>query len=242
MGDPAIDDHGLYSGSAYKPAHPKRVGVAITARALVIHTTDMLEGTFDGLVRRISTEPGLGEGFHWVLGRTPAQGLVQMTSALRNGNHAGGSRLDKSTGKYVQFHGWYKLPDGQLVHPNTWSLGIEVHNAGYLGRRRTPAGWLHADSGAIVPDDQVHVDSVGRGWHKVTQYQLDQLGPLVDACRAFLAPMPPGVTLQPNGTYAGNGAQAAVCKSARVVGHWTLDPTNKTDPGPELTDWINALP
>jgi N-acetyl-anhydromuramyl-L-alanine amidase AmpD len=48
------------------------------------------------------------------------------------------------------------------------------------------------------------------------------------------------VTIASNGTYTDNGAKWAQLEHARIVGHVTLDPGNKTDPGPELIDWIKS--
>jgi hypothetical protein len=237
-----INATGEYSRAKQTPAHPGRRGAAITPCALVIHTTDMVEDSFSGLVDRTMHEAGNGAGYHWLIGRTPAQGVLQMTSAFRNGNHAGGSRNVGTAyaPRWIPFHGNFKLANGQLVHPNTWALGIEVHNAGYLGHRG-PHGYVHQDSGRIIADADVHVDQYGIGWQRVTQYQLDELALLTAAVRAILAPMPAGVTIAPNGTYAANRAQWAVTRTAQIVGHATLDPLNKNDPGPVLIDWINAL-
>lgn len=224
---------GWYGRARREAAHPGRIGAMIVPRAIVIHTTDMLENTLAGLVRRWSTEPGNGACAHWILGRTPAQGLIQLVSAYRNANHAGGS----------PGHGWFRTIDGKLAHlahPNTWALGIEVHAGGYLGRR-TPKGFVHRDSGQVVQDTDVYVDVRGNGWHRITPYQLDELGRLVRAARAMVSPMPAGVTIVPNGSYGANGVLWATTKTAQIVGHVTLDPNRKTDPGPQLIDWINAL-
>lgn len=232
-----IDAAGWYGRAKRVDAHPNRIGAAIAPRGFVFHTTDMLEDTFDGLVRRTAGEGGDGAGYHWLIGRSPAQGVIQMTSAYRNGNHAGGSKV--VNGQRIPWHGNLKLADGTLVHPNTWYLGCEVHNGGYLGRR-TAKGFVHRDSGRVVPDDDVFVDSRGIGWHKITPYQFDQLARLWAAARKILKPIPAGAVVMPNGTYAANGALWATTKTPQLLGHVTFDPNNKTDPGPQGIDWINA--
>lgn len=240
-GKPVSDDitvAGWYPRARRLTAHPLRVGDSITACTFVIHTTDMMKNTWDGLLQRWHEEPGEYAAAHWLIGQTPEQGLVQMISALRNGNHAGGSRI--VNGARVPYHGNYQLPNGRLVHPNTYALGVEVHNPGYLGRR-TSKGWVHKDSGAVIPDADVFVLPDGRGWAKVTDYQMGELNRLYRAVKRFLSPAPAGIAVAPNGTYAANNAAWAVTKSARVAGHATLDPNNKTDPGPELVAWINSL-
>lgn len=220
---------GRYHRARQVDAHPGRVGRAIVPCAVVVHTTDMMPGTLAGLVARWHGEPGVGAAAHFILGRDPAQGVIQMVSTLRNANHAGGAK-----------HGSYHLTSGALVHPNLWAIGIEVHAGGKL--KRNGAIWYHPDSMMHVADDQVHVDERGAGWHKITAYQLEELRLLLNAIRATLAPMPVGTTIAPNGGYAENGVApwAAVDGKPVICGHVTLDPANKTDCGPELMAWLRA--
>lgn len=225
---------GFYQRARRVDAHPGRIGPVITPRAKIIHTTDMLEGSFNGLVRSWHESPGEGPSkgscAHLLIGCTPAQGIVQMVSVFRNGNHAGGPSP-----------GHFKLPEGKLVHPNSWAVGIEVHAGGHLGKR-TPQGFVHADSRRVIPDENVFVDSKGVGWQKITPYQLYELNLLVRAIDSILAPMPAGTTIAPSGRgYASNGVPWAVAKNPVTSGHASHDPDRKTDPGPELMSWINAL-
>lgn len=237
----SIDADGWYTRARRVDAHPGRIGGTIEPKTLVIHTTDMPEDTFDALVKSWATRGGgmYTAAAHFIIGRTPAQGVVQMVGTGRNGNHAGGSRI--VDGKSEPFHGWYRLKDGKLVHPNLWAVGVELHNAGRLGKR-TVAGFVHPDSKRIIPDDEVFLDSHGVGWHKVTDYQLEELGLLIAAARAKLGKIPGGVTIVPNGSWTDNGVQwAQPSSTVQIVGHVTLDPTNKTDPGPQVLAWLNQL-
>lgn len=53
-----------------------------------------------------------------------------------------------------------------------------------------------------------------------------------------MSPTRPAV-VRPNGDYKANGVPWAKMEGA-IVGHATLDPTNKTDPGPFVTAWLKA--
>lgn len=150
--------------------------------------------------------------------RTPAQGVVQLVPINRNANHAGGSR--KVEGDWVPYHGWF-VTGGESVHPNSRTIGIEVHAGGYLGRARIGGEFVHPDTGRTIPRDQVYLDSRGIGWHKITEYQIAELALLVDALDAAIAPTPADATIVPNGTYADNGARWAQLADARIVGHVT---------------------
>jgi hypothetical protein len=81
-------DGGWWRGARRQPAHPGRVGGRCTPWAVVVHTTDMAPGTWDGLMRRLQRDAGRGAGAHFWLGRTPEQGLVQSVAVDRNANHA----------------------------------------------------------------------------------------------------------------------------------------------------------
>lgn len=220
---------GWYHRARRVDAHPGRIGRAITPCGVVVHTTDMMPGTLSGLVARWHGEAGSGAAAHFIIGRDPAQGVVQMISTLRNANHAGGPK-----------HGNYRLTSGALVHPNLWTVGIEVHAGGRLKRNGTV--WFHPDSVTRVDPADVFVDERGVGWHKITDYQFTELEMLLCAIRPTLDTMPRGTTIAPNGTYAENGVApwAAVDGKPVICGHATLDPENKTDCGPELMAWLRA--
>jgi hypothetical protein len=229
------------------PAHPTRVGAAITAKGIVVHTTDCGPGTMQGILKRWSLETGEGCAATFMIGRRaatpeelateqfPSAGLAQMVPIDRNANHAGGSR--KVNGSFVPYHGNFEI-DGHIVHPNTCTVGIEVDNAGRL--IRSHGVWYHTDSGHTFADADVFVDDRGKGWERVTEYQLETLGKLIDALDEQLAHFPEGVKVLPNGDHDKNGVSWAKTTQTRVVAHATLDPNNKTDCGPQIWAFLKA--
>lgn len=234
-----FDADGWYFGAQKWLVHEKRIGGVITPSGVVDHTTDMAPGTMGALLRAWRKSPTTGAGAHFVLGRraptleelqspnAPEAGLVQIAPVYRNGNHAGGT----------PGHGWLKYPDGRKVHPNLKYIGIEIDCAGYL----MPHGnaFMHKSSGKIIPRDDVWFDDKGRGWHKITDYQIATLAKLHDAIEAeVLAPFPAGTTIVPNGSYSLNGVTWAQLPGVRFVGHVTLDPIRKRDPGMQLIAWL----
>lgn len=202
---------------------------------MVVHTTDMAPGTFNALVKAWQSKPGAGNAAHFLIGRNEADGVVQFAPITRNANHAGGSPS----------HGWwkYKTPaGGKLVHPNTVAVGIEIDNAGKLRRVAKSGGrydWYYRDGEKFVfiPEDEVSVDERGQGWHTVTAYQRDALAQLLRDLHQCLMIGPELIV--PNGDYKQNGCPWAEM-TGRIVGHATLDPNRKTDPGPFVTAWLKA--
>lgn len=229
---------GWYLGAIRKPSHPGRWGKAITPRGRVTHTTDMMPSTFAPLLRNWTTQRGRGNGAHFLLGRTKEDGLVQLCPINRNGNHAGGPLVN---GKRIQ--GWIKM-DGKLVHPNTLYVGIEVHCAG--GLHLIGGQWRDAErkdgklvpKGPAIPASDVEVDPVRptRGFHRPTAYQLDQLARLYDAMDPLLKPFPKGAVVIPSGEVDAWALPGGVVD----VGHVSLDPVRKTDPGYELMRFVRA--
>lgn len=234
-------DGGWYLGARRAPAHPGRVGRSIKPWLVVVHCTDMLEGTMGALLRNRAGERGKGNGEHFVLGRTPAQGLVQEVPVDRNANHAGGP-----DGK----HG-ILVVNGKRLHPNAHSIGIEVHNAGGLrlvagewrtGSRDDDGVWR--PHGKPVPGNEVERDPArdGRGWHIPTLWQLEQLEQLLLAfgdCPVMVS-APASWSIDPNGTPQ-KFAPNLVIAGRPLVGHVTLDPNRKNDPHPPLSRWLREL-
>lgn len=230
-----VISNGVYTGARQLPAHPGRIGGAIVARAAMVHTTDCAPGTFDTVSRSWHEQPGNGACAHFLVGKSAATGVIQAVPTNRNGNHAGGNKF--AGGKWIPWHGDY-VRDGALVHPNTLLVGIELDNAGLLQKRG--GRWVHVDSGHVFDDADVFVDARGKGWERVTEYQLEQLGYLIDAILRASAKLWDGATIAPNGTPEANGVAWAKVDRFRVIGHATLNPNNKTDPGPQVMDWIRS--
>jgi len=226
---------GWWLGAKRFDIHPRRLGGAIHPWSTVVHTTDMIPGTMAPLLKRWRDVPGEGAGAHFLIGKqaagesdaVPTGGVVQMAPITRNGNHAGGPD---------QRHGWFKLVGGRLIHPNSVSVGIELDNAGRLVKRSSD--WVHKDTGRVVRD--VFVDTHGRGYERVTAYQFAMLDALLDALDNALPASPLGATVVPNGSYKDNGVPEASLPWVREVGHWTLDPTRKTDPGPQVDAFLES--
>lgn len=214
-------------GCQRTPANPGRIGPVIVPTKVVLHTTDML-GRAKPIVDVWGRTRGAGNAATFLIGRDQADGVYQFAPITRNTNHAGGRK-----------HGWFKTGSGHLVHPNTVAIGIEVHNGGALQLRGM--NWVHPDTGKVVPKEQVYVDPRGRGWHKPTDWQLGVLNVLLDDLRAAM-PVGEPLVYAPDGDYAENGVPWAgtVRLGSWLVGHATLDPVNKTDPGPLLLQYTRG--
>lgn len=225
--------NGWWHSAIQAPAHPGRIGGAIRPWSVVLHTTDMIPSSFGDLITAWTTKAGVGACAHFVIGRDHVDGVRQLVPINRNGNHAGGPG-----------HGWF-CASGQNYHPNLVSVGIEIHNAGGLrlvqgewrwGEDRGDGkGWQpHGPSFNAV---DVELDPVHpfRGWHRVTDYQYEQLELLLTELEDVLAKMPPSVIARS----APETAPAwADIKSARIVGHVDLDAANRSDPWPPVLRWL----
>jgi len=217
---------GWWVPAVRRPANPGRVGGSIIPRAVVVHTTDTVGG-FEAIANRLVGERGEGSCCHFMIGRTPDQGVLQFVPVTKNANHAGG----RVHGNWVNGAG--------LIHPNTVSVGIEILAGGRL--KGTANGPIHPDTGRLVPLAEVYWDERGKPWHSVTPYQFATLQRLLTDLQACLKPMPPNWTVVPDGKYADNGVAyyAGVnTKPPVIVGHVTLDPINKLDPGPQVMAWL----
>ncbi len=219
-------NNGWWSLARQTPANAGRIGAAINPFAVVVHTTDMVPESWDGLVHSWTTQAGLGDCAHFVIGRDSTKGIVQMAPITRNANHAGGDG-----------HGSF-VAGQQTWHPNTVSVGIEVHCAGIL--HQVNGQWLLIEDGqpqgAAIPDDDVIPDPQrpGVGYHKVTDYQYDQLGQLLDGLEAVLGALPGGCVAQSVEAPPAYG----VFPTGRRVGHVSLDAAHRGDPWPATCDWM----
>lgn len=218
---------GWWSLAAAKKMHAGRIGRGIVPKTLIVHTTDMRPGTFGALVSNWTTQPGRGNGAHFLIGKSAADGVVQFCPIHLNANHAGGPNP-----------GGFRLPGGSIVNPNVCSVGVELDNAGRL--KKDAKGWYHPDSGYRFDAADVYVDEKGRGWEKVTEYQMVQLKLLWTALKMTLKPWPAGSAVAPNATYASQGASYAEAASPALIGHASTNPINKSDPGPQVMKEINT--
>jgi hypothetical protein len=205
-----------------QPAHAGRIGSPIVPRAVVVHTTDTLGG-YTGMVKRLTTEKGAGSCCHFMIDRDGH--CTQFVPITRNGNHAGG-----------KVHGnWAELR--RTIHPNSISVGIELVGGGKLKQRKDGTCY-HPDSGKDVPLDQVYWDVKNRPWHKITEQQLYTLRKLLDDLRLVLKPLGPAI-VEPDDDYKKHGVDYFAHPPANwLVGHVSLDPINKQDPGPQIMTWL----
>lgn len=224
---------GWYFAAVRVPVWSGRMGGTIDPYVTVVHTTDMYPGSMPALLKSWSTSVGKGNAAHFLLGRQentaksgdyPNGGLVQMIPTTRNGNHAGGG------GSFVVA--------GKPVHPNTVSVGIEIDCAGRLGKPRD-GKFYYPGSLRTIPDEDVHVDAKGVGWHKVTEYQYGILDQLLSDLEASYFPPKGPISVLPKGTYKNNGVPWGEM-TGQIVGHVSLNPTDKTDPSWPVMDWLRT--
>jgi len=218
---------GLWSQARQTPAHPSRIGSSIIPRGLVVHTTDTYPGGFSAIVRSWTTTVGKGNGAHFMIGRTPVDGVVQFVSIFKNGNHAGGPN-----------HGYVRLPDGSSLHPNTCYVGIELDAGGALKGKN--GVFIHPDTGKTIPPADVFVDEKGRPWHKVTEYQMQQLKLLWKDLYPACKPFPTGTKLSIDASYESQGVGWASPRYTNLVAHASLNPIQKTDCGPQVMAWMKS--
>lgn len=232
--EPAWNPSERWSGGWYglahkRPAHVGRIGATINPRAIVVHTTDTMPGGFAAIVKSWTSKPGAGNAAHFMIGRTEQDGIMQFAPITKNANHAGGPTSGK-----------FKTPDGKLHHPNTVCVGIELDAGGAL--KRDARGFYHPDTKRRVDDDDVFIDTRGRGWHVVTKYQRAALNQLCADLQHTLKPFEPGTKVIPSGDYKKNVVPWADSGGwiypRNCVGHVTLNPVNKTDPGPQVIGWL----
>jgi hypothetical protein len=235
----AFDADGWYTG-ARRCLTPLRMGAAIEPKGATVHTTDCMPGSMQNILRRWAQTRDSGAGAHFMIGRRaptfaeladeqwPSAGIVQMIPIKRNGNHAGGPGGD---------HGWLQVPGApSKVHPNLVYVGIEIDCGGKLRQMHSKA--MHVDSGTIVDEADVFRDERGAPWHRITDYQFEALGKLLDDLDAVMGALPAGTMIVPNGSYQRNGVTWAALPGTRFVTHVALDPIRKTDPGPQATAWL----
>lgn len=218
---------GWWKEARRTPAHYGRIGGVITPRGLVVHTTDMYPGTFDIIVKRWTQERGKGNAATWLIGRSPVDGVVQFAPIYRNSNHAGGAN-----------HGWVREPGSINMHPNSVYVGVEVDNAGRLAGKG--GKFYHPDTGKVIPAEDVFIDEKGRPWHKVTDYQISVLKLLWKDLYPMTRPFKPGTQLILDASYESQGSAWAKPRYTNLVGHASLNPIRKSDPGPQIMEWMNS--
>lgn len=236
----AFDEHGWYKNARRCPLHAGRTGAEIEAKGVTVHTSDTMPGGMPNVLRRWHLERDKGQGAHFWLGRRaptaaelldeeyPSAGLAQMCPINRNGNHAGGPN---------GAHGWVLTPDGKKLHPNSHYVGIEVDAGGKL--EKIGGLYRHKVTQRVVAPEDVYTDERGQHWHRITEYQFEVLGQLLDDLdREMPGRFPAGCTIKPNGSHKLNYTTWAEMPGVRFVGHVTLDPIRKRDPGPQLIAWL----
>lgn len=216
---------GWYRDATRAPAHYRRVGSNIVPFAVVVHTTDMAPATSGALVRAWQNTPGRGNAAHFLIDRDGT--VTQFASIFCNANHAGGP-----------VHGWFRDANKNKLHPNRVSVGIEVHNAGSLVLQGKT--WYHKDGDKLtkIPTNEVTKDPKrpGKGWHNPTTEQLEALDRLLFELEFVLAPAPAGLTIDPTGAVPAY----ATGLDPRICGHVSLDPKRKSDPGPQICEWLRS--
>jgi hypothetical protein len=225
---PGVFNDGWWSLARRTPADPGRIGGEIAPFAVVVHTTDMVPESWDALLRQWTTETGPGDCAHFIIGRDADHGIAQLAPVNRNANHAGGPG-----------HGSFVAGE-QVWHPNSVAVGIEVHCAG--GVQSVDGNWRLIEDGqpqgAPIPDADVIPDPQrpGRGWHRVTDYQYQQLGALLEGLETVLGALPDGCVARS----IEQPPPWAIFPTGRRVGHVSLDARNRADPWPPTCDWIRA--
>jgi hypothetical protein len=223
-----VFNNGWWSLARQFPANAGRIGADIVPFAVVVHTTDMVPESWDALLQSWSTQAGAGDCAHFIIGRDAANGMVQLAPITKNANHAGGPG-----------HGSF-VAGQQTWHPNSVSVGIEVHCAGIL--RQVNGAWRLVEDGvaqgAALPDGDVIQDPArpGVGYHVVTDYQYQQLGLLLDGLESVLTDLPAGCVAQSVEQPPAYG----VFPTGRRVGHVSLDAAHRGDPWPATCDWMRA--
>jgi hypothetical protein len=223
-----VFNNGWWSLATRRDAFAGRLGGVIAPFATVVHTTDTVPETWDRLITNWTTQVGNGSCTHFAIGRDAAQGLIQLAPITQNANHAGGD----GHGNFVS--------GAQVWHPNTVSVGIEIHCAGLV--RRVGGNWHLVENGvaqgAAIPEADVIPDPqhAGRGWHKVTDYQYQQLGALLDGLETVLNPLPAGCVANS----IENPPAYGIFPTGRVVGHVSLTAARRGDPWPPTCDWLRA--
>lgn len=194
-----IVDHVLATGERPLPiVTTPNMGGRMTPRLLVIHYTAGTTAT--GALRWLA-DPAARASAHLIVDRDGS--VHQMVPFNRCAWHAGRSR-------------W-----GDIVGLNSCAIGIELVNAGKLGRT-VDGGWLSAFKQPIADQDVIVAthknESQPAGWQKYPQAQLDAVIAIGRTVRQAY-----GLT--------------------DVVGHDDIAPRRKIDPGPAfpMPDIVTAI-
>lgn len=189
------------------------------------HFTDTRSAGAVALARRIAKPGGPSRSCHvWLDAMSK---IAQSVSFRRASWHAGSSTAKKflRTGDYKRP---YQLADrGGTINANDLIAGIEIENAGELrliksrdGKRQVFATWpyrwdyvppgaKHPELPIVVPDGEVE-DVAGKFWHRYTD------GHVLAAERVARALV----------------ERYDIPRYMMEIGHQTIDPSRRTDPGP----------
>jgi len=184
-----IKNHLLYLDTGKQAAfsETKNFGKTIQPIYIILHYT-----AGDSASNAINwfKNPQSQASAHFVIGRDGS--ITQMVATNRRAWHAGTSR-------------W-----GELTDINTYSVGIEIVNAGKLNRR-SDGQWL-TWSKLVMPETEVTIathkrESSPTGWHEYAEQQIEAV-------------------------ISVGSAIAAKYGIVDVLGHDDIAPTRKVDPGP----------
>ena len=265
-----VFNNGWWSLATRRDAHPQRIGGLIDPFSTVVHTTDMVPESWNGLLNRWTTEPGepgRRNCAHFAIGRDASAGVVQFAPITRDAHHTGGGRFVAGTASWGS---------------NSVSVGIEVHCAGDI--QQVNGQWRHMELvpyGDPVPAVDVDVPdpqypNVGeyngvRAEYIDTEWRLmrhEPRGNPIPATDVVLDSAHPGrgwhtvtdyqyqqlgtlldcletVLLPlPLGCVAqptqGQVPHYGLFPTGRVVGHVSLTPRRRGDPWPPTCNWLRA--
>lgn len=136
------------------------------------------------------------------------------------------------------------VPYGPVVPPADVTLNAGSQTVGTFNGQRVKLinqQWRlvrKEPRGLPIPEEDVviHPTQPAKGWHRVTDYQYEQLDLLLRALESALNPMPEGCvaqSIEPPPAYG-------IFPNGRVVGHVSLTAKRRGDPWPPTCDWIRS--
>lgn len=230
-----FNEAGWLKNIEHTPMHAERMGAVINPFSIAVNSTDVLDNhrSFTGLMRRWQALAGDGNGSHFIIGRSEAQGMYQLCSILRDAKH-----LNEAT------CGFFRDIGGKMTPANLCTVGIVVHNAGQLEMRNGVWRLLERGGDGVripvgldIPAIEVSTDPINsrRGYHLPTLWQLEKLQLLIRTLDAALPPIGSAKAVPRMGVIR----SWADRRNARVVFHAALDPTRTSGPWPLIGSAVN---